>query len=151
MAHHPRPLEVAASLRSALQRYYRVTEEIGMKYRLTPEQYTLLMMIKAHCETQPDGARVGEIARRMELARNGMAERIRRAEAAGLVRRSRDPNDRRVSLIRLSKQGERRFAQAFAELGKESDRFIATIADIDRDDHARTTKRPERNRGRGRS
>jgi DNA-binding MarR family transcriptional regulator len=149
MAHHPRPLEVAASLRSALQRYYRVTEEICRKARLTPEQYTLLMMIKTLCATQPEGAPVGEIARRMELSRNGMTERIRRAEEAGLVRRSRDPNDRRVFLIRLSSQGERRFAQAFGELGKESDRFIAAIADIDRDDRTRTTKQQERNLSRG--
>lgn len=91
MASHPRPLEVAASLRSALQRYYRVTDEICRKYRLTPEQYTLLMMIKALCATQPEGAPIGAIARRMELARNGMTERIRRAEEAGLVRSSQTP------------------------------------------------------------
>lgn len=140
MAGHPRPLEVAASLRSALQRYYRATEATCRAYRLTPEQYTLLLMIKA-ASVGSDGAPVGEIARRMQLARNGMAERIRRAEAANLVCRTRDPNDRRVSLIRASTEGEKRFAKAFAELGKESDRFIAAIAAIDRDDRRRATQR----------
>src|SRR5438552_10619569 len=101
MAHHPRPLDVAASLRSALQRYYRATEAACRKYGLTPEQYTLLLMIKA-ASAESNAASVGEIARRMQLARNGMAERIRRAEEAGLVRRSHDPNDRRVYLIGLS-------------------------------------------------
>jgi DNA-binding MarR family transcriptional regulator len=125
----PLSYEAAAEFRAALRRYQRRTDEICQQHSLTSEQYTLLLMIKGS-----PGARstVGELADRLQLAPNGVTERVRRAEAAGLVRRSVDPRDRRVFWIRSSPKGNRLFTRTFAALGAESQLLFDVVSDVDR-------------------
>jgi DNA-binding MarR family transcriptional regulator len=127
----PRSFSTAASVRAALQRYARATQAVCAEHGLTPAQYELLLSVRGLAQANGPIS-VKEIARHLELAENGVAERVRRAEAAGLLERERDPADGRVALIQLSHEGERRFARAFAGLAAESDLLIATIGEIDR-------------------
>jgi DNA-binding MarR family transcriptional regulator len=127
--HQPLTYEAAAEFRTALRRYHRRTEEICRRHDLTSEQYTLLLMIKG----SPGGhSTVSDLAERLQLAPNGVTERVRRAEEAGLVRRDVDPRDRRVSRIRMSPRGARLFARTFEELGTESQLLISVVSDVDR-------------------
>ena len=137
-----RSYQVGADFRSALRRFARKTDEICRLHGLTAEQYTLLLMIKG-APDRSEQAAVGDLARRLELAQNGVVERVQRAAEAGLVVRTRSDVDRRVSLVRLTPEGERRLAAAFADLGAESDRLIRLVADVDRDDRRRSPRDEE--------
>ena len=51
------------------------------------------------------GARPGQLAADMRLSSGAMTNRLDRMEAAGLIRRLPDPNDRRGTLIEPTKEG----------------------------------------------
>jgi DNA-binding MarR family transcriptional regulator len=122
-----RSYAVGAEFRSALRRFDRRTAEICRAHGLTSDQYTLLLMVKGAPEEQ---ASVGELARRLHLAHNGVVERVQRAKEAGLVARSRSDADRRVALVSLTPEGERRLTAAFADLGDEADLLIGYMAGV---------------------
>jgi DNA-binding MarR family transcriptional regulator len=70
---------------------------------------------------EQDGLRIGEIGRRARLSKPSMTALVRQCEAAGLVRRERDPGDARAFRVALTARGLR--FRAVAE---------ATLADLDR-------------------
>jgi len=104
-----------AEFRSALRHFLRRSERIARQSGLTPQRYTLLMMIKG----APDGGEqstVTELADRMQLAQSTVTELVRRAESAGLVEREQSQRDARVAHLRLTPEGERRLMLSFTEL-----------------------------------
>lgn len=108
----------AAAFRAALRAFLRRNEQIARRHGLTPQRYLLLLLIKG----APDGseqATVTGLGERMQLAQSTVTELVKRAEEAGLVVRESSPTDARVVQLRLSAEGERRLAQAFASLEEE--------------------------------
>src|ERR1700756_4323760 len=90
-----------AAFRSALRHFLRRSEKIARQSGLTPQRYTLLMMIKG----APDGGEqstVTELADRMQLAQSTVTELVRRAEEIGLVTREQSRDDARVAHLRLT-------------------------------------------------
>ncbi|HEY2353421.1 MAG TPA: MarR family transcriptional regulator [Gaiellaceae bacterium] len=61
----------------------------------------------------------GELARRAELTSGTMTARLDHLEAAGLVRRVRDSNDRRSVLVELTAKGRKKVAQAMGVQGEK--------------------------------
>jgi DNA-binding MarR family transcriptional regulator len=107
-----------AEFRSALRHFLRRSEKIARQFGLTPQRYTLLMMIKG----APDGTEqstVTELAERLQLAQSTVTELVRRAESAGLIDREQSQRDARVAHLRLTPDGERRLMLAFTELETE--------------------------------
>ena len=62
-----------------------------------------------------DALRIGEIGRRARLSKPSMTALIAQCEAAGLVRRERDPADGRASRVVLTDKG-RRFKRVASEV-----------------------------------
>jgi len=107
-----------AEFRSALRHFLRRSEKISRQSGLTPQRYTLLMMIKG----APDGTEqstVTELAERLQLAQSTVTELVRRAEEAGLLEREASRSDGRVAHLHLSDEGERRLRQALQLLEAE--------------------------------
>jgi DNA-binding MarR family transcriptional regulator len=117
----------AAELRAALRGFLRTSEQTARRNRLTPQRYSLLLMIKG----APDGSErstVTELSHRLQLAQSTVTELVRRAEAAGLVKREPSAKDGRVAYLSLTGEGERRLAGAVNELGPESRRLADVVA-----------------------
>jgi DNA-binding MarR family transcriptional regulator len=53
----------------------------------------------------PDGTRIGELARRAQMTKQSMAELVAHLEAHGYVERVGDPRDGRAKLVRLTDKG----------------------------------------------
>lgn len=69
------------------------------------------------------------LARRLMLSPAGVTDRLGRLEAAGLVRRDPDPNDRRGLLVTLTKNGRERVDEAVeAHLANEQAMLSALSA-----------------------
>ncbi len=83
--------------RTGLRRFERWSEEQAVAAGLTSAQHQLLLAVRGHPERR--GPTVGELADYLVLRHHSVVELIDRAEAAGLVRRTSDPADRR--LVRL--------------------------------------------------
>src|SRR5436190_5228400 len=117
-----RDVIAVAEFRSALRHFLRRSEKIARQSGLTPQRYTLLLMIKG----APDGSEqstVTELAERLQLAQSNVTELVSRAEEVGLVEREPSPADGRVAHLRLTEEGELRLGRAFASLAAERDQL----------------------------
>lgn len=122
--------QTAADFRAALARFHRQTAAVCEKQGLTIDQYVVLLMIKG----APSGeqtATITELADRLKLARNSVAERVGRLEKVGLVTRYVSPVDQRVTDVRLTNKGDRLVTKAFWAVGA-SERVDVTASAANR-------------------
>lgn len=116
-----REYEALASFRHALRVFVRFSEEQARSAGLTPNQHQLLLAIRGHPGTRAPST--SELAERLQLRNHSVVELLSRAETAGLVRRQRDPDDRRRQLIELTDEGAALLAQLSAVHRDELRRF----------------------------
>jgi DNA-binding MarR family transcriptional regulator len=90
--------------RVTLRRFQRWSEDQAKAAGLTHVQHQLLVAIKGHPGDVPPT--VGDLASYLLLRPHSAVELVDRAEAAGLVERTPDPQDGRVVRVRLTEQGE---------------------------------------------
>jgi DNA-binding MarR family transcriptional regulator len=119
-----------ADFRAALRRFLRQSERIARRSGLTPQRYSLLMMIKG----APGGTEqstVTELSERLQLAQSTVTELVRRAEETGLIEREQSQRDARVAHLRLTEEGERRLIESFTALETERRQLRDAFASLD--------------------
>src|SRR5271157_4883487 len=104
------------ALRTGLRRLLRWSEQQVEAAGLTPAQHQLLLAVRGHSDRR--GPTVGEVADYLLLRHHSAVGLVDRADAAGLVKRVRDPQDHRVVRLQLTATGTRRL-DALAELHRE--------------------------------
>ena len=115
-----------AALREALRAFLRGSEVIARKNGLTPQRHLLLLMIKG----APDGSErstVTQLAARLRLAQTTVTDLVRRAEDAGLLAREQSGVDARVTILRLTEEGERRLRRSFQAHDPERKQLLAAL------------------------
>jgi DNA-binding MarR family transcriptional regulator len=100
-------------LRTGLRRFLRWSERQAQAAGLTPAQHQLLLAIRGHPDRR--GPSVGDVADYLLLRHHSAVGLIDRAEAAGLVSRSQDADNRSTVRLRLTPDGSRRL-EALSEL-----------------------------------
>lgn len=91
--------------RVTLRRFLRWSEEHAAEVGLTPAQHQLLVAVKGHPGPRPPAIR--EIAEYLLLQSHSAVGLVDRAEAAGAVRRTADPDDARVARVELTEKGDK--------------------------------------------
>jgi DNA-binding MarR family transcriptional regulator len=91
--------------RVTLRRFQHWSEEQAQAAGLTHVQHQLLVAIKGHPGDRPPT--VGDLAGYLLLRSHSTVELVDRAEVAGLVERTPDPDDGRVVRVRMTEAGER--------------------------------------------
>jgi DNA-binding MarR family transcriptional regulator len=127
----PRPEEFrrAADLRAALRQFMRASEQAARSNKLTPQRYTLLLMIKGAADGS-ERSTVTELAGRLQLAQSTVTELVHRAEAVGLIAREPSSQDGRVAYLSLTAEGERRLAGTVSSLGEERRRLAGVLQEL---------------------
>lgn len=100
-----------AALRETLRAFLRESELIAQANGLTPQRHLLLLMIKG-AHDGSERSTVSELAARLRLAQQTVTDLVARAEQAGLIAREPSETDARVSVLRLTREGERRLARS---------------------------------------
>jgi DNA-binding MarR family transcriptional regulator len=119
-----------AEFRSALRHFLRRSEKVARQSGLTPQRFTLLMMIKG-APAGDEQSTVTELAERLQLAQSTVTELVRRAEGAGLIDREQSQRDARVAHLRLTPEGERRLMLSFTALDAERAQLRDAFANLD--------------------
>jgi DNA-binding MarR family transcriptional regulator len=119
-----------AEFRSALRHFLRRSEKIARRSGLTPQRYTLLMMIKGSRDGREQST-VTELAERLQLAQSTVTELVRRAESAGLIEREQSQRDARVAHLRLTAEGDRRLMLSFTALEQEREQLREAFASLE--------------------
>jgi DNA-binding MarR family transcriptional regulator len=134
-----RDFERLLDFRVSLRRFQHWSEEQAQSAGLTHVQHQLLVAIKGH----PGDAAptVGDLAGYLLLRPHSTVELVNRAEAAGLVQRTPDPDDGRVVRVRLTDAGER-VLQQLTPAHLERLRGLAAVLDevVARHDSARSRR-----------
>ncbi len=124
----PDELRRSAAFRSELRRFLARTEAVTGQEGLTPQRYDLLLQLKA----APEGhSTVTELGRRLHLRQTAVTELVKRAEDTGLVQRRRSAADRRVYLLELTEDGDRRVTRAWRALRRDRAAFAGAFEELD--------------------
>lgn len=91
----------------------RAFEETLARHGLSHGEYKLLLRLATRAQDHRISA--GDLSRMLMLSSGAMTNRLDRLEGAGLIRRVRDPNDRRGVLVELTKSGETKIDEAVIE------------------------------------
>jgi DNA-binding MarR family transcriptional regulator len=95
---------VLAEFRYQIRRFLHFSEQAARSAGLEPQQHQLLLAVKG---LPPRGAAtIQAIAERLQLRHHSTVELVDRLENRGLVRRRRNPKDRRQVFIDLTVRGE---------------------------------------------
>ncbi|CAG9180033.1 MarR family winged helix-turn-helix transcriptional regulator [Cupriavidus respiraculi] len=97
--------EALSDFRYQLRRFFRFSEDAVRAEGVTVQQYLLMLHIRG-CPGK-DWASIGELAERLQAKQHGVVALVNRCEAAGLVRRRVNADDRRIVEVHLLAKGER--------------------------------------------
>jgi DNA-binding MarR family transcriptional regulator len=125
----------AAAFRSELRRFLARSEKLTADVGLTQQRYDLLLQVKASENGQ---STVTELGRRLHLRQTAVTELVKRAEEAGLLRRTRSEADRRVYLLELTPDGDQRVMRVFRALSRDREAFSRAFAELDLRFHAQS-------------
>jgi DNA-binding MarR family transcriptional regulator len=88
-----------------------VRKALAAQFKTTLPRFDLM----AQLERAPQGLQMGELSRRMLVTGGNITGIVDQLERAGLIVRAEDPGDRRVYLVKLTKEGRRLFAHMAIE------------------------------------
>lgn len=92
------------TFRTRLRRFLAWSGDQARAAGLTPTQHQLLLVIRGHDDRR--GPTISDIADYLQLRHHSAVGLVDRAEAAGLVRRRDDAEDRRLARVELEPDGE---------------------------------------------
>jgi DNA-binding MarR family transcriptional regulator len=113
------------TLRTGLRRFLRWSEQQAEAEGLTPAQHQLLLAIRGHPDRR--GPAMGEVADYLLLRHHSAVGLVDRADKAGLVTRTRDPEDHRVVRLELTPKGHQRLEKLSALHGEELHRLALRL------------------------
>lgn len=120
-------LSRAAAFRTQLRRFLSVTDAAAAQAGLTSQRYDLLLMLRSAGEL-----RVTDLCELLQLKQSTVTELVTRSVEAGLIERRVSSKDKRVSLLQLTPEGERRLLLAFTALRDDRDALAAVFREVDR-------------------
>ena len=88
-----------------------VRKALAVQFKMTLPRFDLM----AQLERAPQGLQMNELSRRMLVTGGNITGIVDQLERAGLIVRTEDSADRRVYLVKLTKEGRSQFVQMAAE------------------------------------
>jgi DNA-binding MarR family transcriptional regulator len=90
-------------LRTGLRRFLRWSEQQAKSAGLTPAKHQLLLAVRGHPD--PAGPTIGQLADYLVLRHHSTVELVDRAVRDGVVRRTPDPQSKRIMHVTLTPDG----------------------------------------------
>ena len=127
-------IRTLAEFRYELRRFFQFSEDAALAAGLQPRQYQLILQLAA---APPEAmVTIAYIAERLGLKHNSAVELVDRSEREGLVSRTDDPQDRRRTILRVTRKGTQVLAklagQHALELTEAAPRLIRALEHIRR-------------------
>ena len=107
-----RDYRALAQWRHALRRFLSASETITLSLGVSPTQYQLLLFVRG---SDNGGPSIADLAERLQVRHQSAVGLVDRCQRAGLVRRRRDPANRRRVLVGLTRRGSGLLARLAAE------------------------------------
>jgi DNA-binding MarR family transcriptional regulator len=114
------------ALRKASRRVTALYDEALAPTGLRSTQFAILAEIFDRDEGPPT---LNQLAEDLVLDRSGLGHSLRPLEREGLIRLEKSSCDRRSTLVALTEQGRKRYAQALTLWQKAQDRYAAALGE----------------------
>lgn len=124
----PEDFQHLLAFRVSLRQFQHWSETQARAVGLTHAQHQLLVAIKGHPGRVPPA--IGDLAAYLMLRHHSTVELVDRAEAAGLVRRTADPDDARVVRVKLTSKGNRLVIELTRAHIAELQKLAATLNEL---------------------
>ncbi len=98
-------IQALAEFRYHIRRFLRASEQLLKSAGLKPQQYQLLLHVKAANGNQP--TTISYVAEKLQIQHHSTVELADRLTQKGLVRRKRAGEDRRQVILELTPKGEK--------------------------------------------
>lgn len=118
------------AFRTELRQFLRFSKEAARSAGLTPQQHQALLAVRGH--PGPGPASVSSVAEALQLQLHSTTELLARTEAAGLLQRATDPDDRRRTLCTLTPAGETVLASLSHRHRQELRQLRAVVGNLSR-------------------
>ncbi len=115
-------------IRRLHQIHYALFFEECAEFGITPVQYGLLTILS----TSPEADQV-TLANALGIDRTNVADVLRRLEQAGMIRRKRSVEDRRMVLARLTPAGEDMVERMHPFMARAQQRLLSVLEEEERD------------------
>ncbi|HUG31003.1 MAG TPA: MarR family transcriptional regulator [Candidatus Limnocylindria bacterium] len=106
-------------------------DETLAEFELDRRSFLLLGKLRRH--GPPYQVSAGRLATELRLSSGAMTNRLDRMEAAGLVRRLPDPNDRRGTLVEPTKEGHAAWDEAVGAQARREALFSSVLSDTEKE------------------
>src|SRR5438105_14617660 len=115
-----RALRIWLRLLTCTQMIERVVRSrLRSRYRTTLPRFDLMAQLERH----PEGLKMNELSRLLMVTGGNVTAIVDQVEKEGLVERLDEPSDRRAFRIRLTKSGER----SFAEMARAHEEWVVEL------------------------
>lgn len=122
-------------------RYQALVSDVLEEFGLTTASFDVLASLR---RSGPDHRRTaGQLAATGLISSGGLTQRIDRLEKAGLVERGKDPSDRRVVYIQLTKAGKKLIDEVLQTHFAEQNAFLVGLTQSERRQLAQLLSRLE--------
>jgi DNA-binding MarR family transcriptional regulator len=98
-------IQALAEFRYHIRHFLRASEQLLKTAGLKPQQYQLMLCVKASLEDQP--STISYVAEKLQIQHHSTVELADRLTSKGLIRRKRAGDDRRQVLLELTPKGEK--------------------------------------------
>jgi DNA-binding MarR family transcriptional regulator len=115
----PEDTALTTALMSLSHHVLHLFAEVGRTHKLSQQQVEMICAVIVR-----DNVRMTELGRLLYLEKSNLSNLVDRAEQRGLVVRTRDPDDRRVTWVELTSEGTRLALQTHAEVTARLHRLI---------------------------
>jgi DNA-binding MarR family transcriptional regulator len=123
----PEVSELATALVNLSHHVLHLFAEVGRTYKLSQQQVELICAVIV-----PGKAGMSELGRLLHLEKSNLSNLVDRMEQRGLALRTRDPDDRRATLVELTEEGTRLGMQTYGEVTARLSRLIDRLSVADR-------------------
>ena len=127
----PLPLGLVGRVLVLADHLQRSVDAALEKHSLTLGLFDILATLRRN--GKKGGMTPGQLLKSVVLSSGGLTSRLDKLEAAGLVERSDDPDDRRGVVVTLTAKGRRVIDAATATRFDEAKRSLPPLTDDDRD------------------
>jgi DNA-binding MarR family transcriptional regulator len=110
--------------------------EVGRTHRLSQQQVRLLCAINSY-----GNVGMSELGRQMQLEKSNVSNLVDRLEQRGLVARTRDAHDRRVTYAELTGEGHELAVRCHAEVVARVNELASKLPVVDQDQLAHAVVR----------
>jgi DNA-binding MarR family transcriptional regulator len=136
-------LQILAEFRYRLRSFLQFSERVASQIKLQPQQHQLLLQVAGAPERTK--TTIAYAAERLALRHHSTVELVNRSVAQGLLLRTRDPQDRRRVVLRMTARGRRLLKQLSLvhaqELRQLGPHLVSSLKRIQRADRSRTQRR----------